>query len=175
MNATQAVLVDFVSRVREGLENLPDDLSQAQATHQIDAEANTICWLTWHIGRCIDAQLHGIIGGDQLWEQWRDRLAIDLSAERLGHGEVGYAQSPADAALVQPPIEQAVEYALACTAELADFVAGVTDQELARVIDEEWDPPVTLAIRVVSIIDDSIQHLGQAAYVKGVAQRSGVR
>jgi hypothetical protein len=47
----------------------------------------------------------------------------------------------------------------------------VTDADLDRVVDTNWDPPVTLGVRLVSVISDGLQHAGQAAYVRGVAQR----
>ena len=37
-----------------------------------------------------------------------------------------------------------------------------------RVVDRTWDPPVTLGVRLVSILDDDTQHAGQAAYVRGL-------
>jgi len=36
------------------------------------------------------------------------------------------------------------------------------------VVDELYSPPVTLGVRLVSIVDDCLQHLGQAAYVRGL-------
>jgi hypothetical protein len=36
------------------------------------------------------------------------------------------------------------------------------------VVDLNWDPPVTLAVRLVSVINDDLQHGGQAAYVRGM-------
>jgi hypothetical protein len=51
-----------------------------------------------------------------------------------------------------------------------EYVAGVTDEELARIVDENWNPPVTASGRLVSIIDDCAQHLGQAAYIRGIAR-----
>ena len=50
-----------------------------------------------------------------------------------------------------------------------EYIAGVTDAELARIVDENWEPPVTASVRLVSIIDDCAQHLGQAAYIEGIA------
>ena len=35
-----------------------------------------------------------------------------------------------------------------------EYVAGVTADELARIVDTNWDPPVTASARLVSIIDD---------------------
>ena len=37
-----------------------------------------------------------------------------------------------------------------------------------RIVDERWDPPVTLGARLVSVVNDDTQHVGQAAYVKGL-------
>jgi hypothetical protein len=36
------------------------------------------------------------------------------------------------------------------------------------VVDDSWDPPVTVSIRLVSILADDLQHAGQAAYARGV-------
>ena len=51
-----------------------------------------------------------------------------------------------------------------------EYIATITDVELARIVDENWDPPVSASVRLVSIIDDCAQHLGQAAYIRGIAQ-----
>jgi hypothetical protein len=51
------------------------------------------------------------------------------------------------------------------------YVDGITSAELDRVVDTRWDPPVTAAVRLVSVIGDTMQHLGQAAYVRGLAMR----
>ena len=48
---------------------------------------------------------------------------------------------------------------------------NVTDADLDRVVDERWDPPVTLAVRLVSVLADGLEHAGQAAYIRGVAER----
>jgi hypothetical protein len=52
-----------------------------------------------------------------------------------------------------------------------EYVASIDGDELARVVDTRWDPPVTASARLVSSIDDCAQHLGQAGYVLGIAQR----
>ena len=50
-------------------------------------------------------------------------------------------------------------------------VDGLTQADLDRVVDERWDPPVTLGVRLVSVADDDIQHAGQAAFVRGLLGR----
>ena len=51
-----------------------------------------------------------------------------------------------------------------------EYIASVTADELSRIVDKHWNPPVTASVRLVSIIDDCAQHLGQAAYVRGIAR-----
>lgn len=46
----------------------------------------------------------------------------------------------------------------------------VAAKDLERVVDEHWDPPVTLGVRLVSVLSDDLQHVGQAAYVRGLLQ-----
>jgi hypothetical protein len=47
----------------------------------------------------------------------------------------------------------------------------LVDADLDRVVDRSWDPPVTLGVRLVSVIADDLQHAGQAAFVRGILQR----
>ena len=54
------------------------------------------------------------------------------------------------------------------------YLHGVDADELARVVDASWDPPVTASVRLVSVLGDCLQHLGQASYVAGLAQRAGL-
>ena len=56
--------------------------------------------------------------------------------------------------------------AIPTTTTVLDHRIG--DGDLDRVIDENWDPPVTLGVRLVSILDDDAQHVGQAAYLRGL-------
>lgn len=51
------------------------------------------------------------------------------------------------------------------------YLRGLSAADLDRVVDENWDPPVTLGVRLVSVLDDDFQHAGQAAYVRGLILR----
>ena len=57
-------------------------------------------------------------------------------------------------------------------AATCDYVRGLTDSDLDRVVDDNWDPPVTLAVRLVSVLSDDLQHVGQAAYLLGLSKRA---
>lgn len=51
---------------------------------------------------------------------------------------------------------------------IEEALSGLGEEDLDRVVDENWDPPVTLGVRLISIADDDIQHAGQAAYLRGL-------
>ncbi|MGO4661417.1 DUF664 domain-containing protein [Terrabacter sp. 2TAF16] len=51
------------------------------------------------------------------------------------------------------------------------LVEELDDTAYARVVDDRWDPPVTVAVRLVSVLDDAVKHLGQAEYVRGLVER----
>jgi Protein of unknown function (DUF664) len=51
------------------------------------------------------------------------------------------------------------------------YVERLGEADLARIVDRSWDPPVSLGVRLVSVIADDLQHAGQAAFVRGVVER----
>ena len=46
------------------------------------------------------------------------------------------------------------------------YLRALTPQVLDDVVDTSWDPPVTRAVRLASVIDDAAQHSGQAVYTR---------
>jgi hypothetical protein len=67
--------------------------------------------------------------------------------------------------------ENLLGYLDAVTAATRSYLEGLSEDDLDRVVDENWDPPVTLAVRLVSVISDDLQHAGQAAFARGVLER----
>ena len=53
-------------------------------------------------------------------------------------------------------------------ARTMEILEGLADPEFDRIVDRNWDPPVTAAVRLVSVVNDVTQHLGQVAYVRGL-------
>ncbi|NNG18073.1 DUF664 domain-containing protein [Naumannella sp. ID2617S] len=166
------ILKDLAGRLTDTLDGVADGLDQQTAERVPAPGTNSICWLLWHSARCIDQQLHGLIGGTQLWQQWKPRLAIPLPDDRLGLAEIGYAQDPADAARVSAPVADLEAYLRECCSELVAHCATVDEPTLATIVDRDWDPPVTHGARLVSIVADVAQHLGAAAYLRGMLNAS---
>ena len=128
--------------------------------------ANSIGWLVWHLIRVQDHHVSELLDEEQIWVkgEWAARCRLEPDPHNTGYGH-----GPDDVAKVRVPADLLSGYYHAVHKLSLEYVAGVTADELARVVDTSWDPPVTASARLVSIIDDCAQHLGQAAYVRGIA------
>ncbi|HEU5483649.1 MAG TPA: DUF664 domain-containing protein [Microlunatus sp.] len=167
MEASIGILVDAFGRVREGVGELTTGLTDETAWWRPDPEANTIAWLLWHLTRVQDDHVvGGLTGSDQVWPRFRDEAALPLDPDDTGYGhdahQVGQVRVSAD--LLD-------RYHAAVHQATLSYLHAITADELARIVDDRWDPPVTAAVRLVSVIDDCAKHLGQADYVRGLADR----
>ena len=167
IDAAREVLRDSFTRLIEHADDLTDGLTDDVAYYQPTPEANTITWLIWHTARMQDAQLCDIAGIEQAWfrDGWADRFALDLPRDAHGYGH-----TPEDVAKVRAPADLLAGYYHAVHKLSLEYVASVSADELAKIVDERWTPPVTASARLVSIIDDAAQHLGQAAYIRGLVR-----
>lgn len=133
--------------------------------------ANPIGWLVWHLTRVQDSHVSELLGEDQEWVTggWAQRFGLDPDP-----GNTGYGHSPAEVGAVRPADATVlVDYYDAVAARTGSYLRGLSAGDLDEVVDRGWDPPVTLGVRLVSIADDDLEHVGQAAYVRGlVAPRS---
>ncbi len=163
------LLVDAFGRIRESVHAAVAGLTAEQLAYRVDSDANSIAWLVWHLTRIQDDHIADVAKTEQIWTsgEWVERFGLPFS--RLAHG---YGHTSADVAAVR--VESAdllTGYHDAVHEQTVRFVSGLTDADLPRVVDERWDPPVTLAVRLVSVISDGLQHAGQAAFIRGVAER----
>lgn len=165
--AARELLRDAFTRLIEHVGELTEGLTDEIAEYRPTAKANSITWLIWHSARVQDLQVADIAGVEQAWfrDGWVDRFGLDLP-----RNDTGYGHGPDEVAKVRLPIDHLVGYYHAVHLLAIEYVEGVTADELARIVDTNWDPPVTASARLVSIIDDCAQHLGQAAYLRGIAQ-----
>ncbi|MFE5285213.1 DinB family protein [Nocardia sp. NPDC056611] len=163
------LLVDAFGRIKENVHGTVADLTQAELGIQPDGDANSIAWLIWHLTRVQDDHIADVAGTEQLWTAggWSTRFNLPFDATATG-----YAHNPTDvAALADVPADLLLAYYDAVHAATITYVSTLTDADLPRIVDTRWDPPVTLGVRLVSVIDDDIQHAGQAAYIRGMLLR----
>jgi uncharacterized damage-inducible protein DinB len=163
------LLTDAFDRVRETVHEVVEGLSAGQLAARLDADANSIAWLCWHLARVQDDHVAGAFGVAQVWPEFMDRFGLPF-----GPAEIGYGQDSHEVAEVRVTSgELLTEYYDAVYAQTVRLVSAVTDADLPRVVDERWDPPVTLGVRLVSVISDCLQHAGQAAFIRGILLRQG--
>lgn len=170
IDALRALVGDAFGRVEELVDGITDGLSPELATYRPDPEANSIAWLIWHATRVLDDHVADLAGVDQVWPQWRDRFGLPFDDFATGYG-----QSAQEVGQVRVSGELLAGYHHDVQQLTRDYVGKLDGAELDRVVDTNWDPPVTASVRLVSVIGDITQHLGQAAYVKGLAERAGVK
>jgi hypothetical protein len=166
--ALRALLVDSFTRIREQVSDLTDGLDESSATFRPDAEANSIAWLLWHLTRIEDDHVAHLAGEGQIWPTWRERFGLPFSEE-----DTGYGHSANDVAQVRVSADLLDGYQADVHQAVLRYLETVDSEEVDRVVDTRWDPPVTAGVRLVSVLGDAYQHLGQAAYVRGMAERAG--
>jgi uncharacterized damage-inducible protein DinB len=168
--ASSDVLVDAFERVRDAVHPAVNDLTAEQLMFRPYGASNSIAWLVWHLTRIQDDHVAGLHGKEQAWTEggWFDRFALPF-----GPADTGYGHGPDDVALVTADATLLLGYFEAVHDKTVAYLRTLSNTDLERVIEPSWDPPVTVGIRLVSVIADDLQHVGQAAYARGVIQRLG--
>jgi hypothetical protein len=163
------LLADGLTRVRQGVERVLDGIGDA-LTWQPDPGANTVAWLLWHLTRIQDDHVAEAAGVEQQWTAggWQHRFGLPLDVR-----DTGYGHSPGQVRAVRVGPDLLLDYHRAVSERSVGWVRSLSSEDLDRVVDENWNPPVTLGVRLVSVLSDDLQHLGQAAYLRGLAERAG--
>jgi hypothetical protein len=166
------LLLDAFGRVSEATHGAVEGASPAVLVYRPDPAANSICWLVWHLTRIQDDHIAGVAGTDQQWTAggWAERFGLPFPPSATGYGHT----SDEVAAVRVESGDLLLQYYDAVHAQTMRYVGGLRPGDLDRIVDERWDPPVSLGVRLVSVVDDDLEHAGQAAYVRGLAERHGV-
>jgi uncharacterized damage-inducible protein DinB len=166
---TAELLLDAFGRVRETFHEAVAGLSADELAVRLDEDANSIGWLAWHLTRVQDDHVADAAGIEQVWtaQDWHRRFALSFPVDAIGYGH----SSKDVAALRVDSAALLTDYHDAVHAQTIAYVAGLTDADLDRVVDDNWDPAVTLGVRLISVVSDDLQHIGQAAFVRGVLRR----
>ncbi|MDO5661488.1 MAG: DinB family protein [Brachybacterium sp.] len=162
------ILTDAANRPREAADALRGTLTAEQANAHPLGHPNSIAWLLWHSGREIDVQLAALSGGAEVWSAggWAKRTGLGAAGAHIGYG---HSEDEARAIRVEDPA-LLLDYLEETLTALLEYLHRLDAGSLGEVVDDQWDPPVTRGARLVSIIDDAVQHLAQARYVAGMPQ-----
>jgi uncharacterized damage-inducible protein DinB len=158
------IIVDAFERIKQSVHRTVENLSVEQLTHRPSSSANSIDWLVWHLTRIQDDHIASAADTDQVWESgWYEKFDLDFDKAETGYGhssdEVGSVKADADLLL---------GYYDAVHETTLKYLKSLKTDDYKRIVDANWNPPVTLAVRLISVISDDLQHAGQAAYAKGL-------
>jgi Protein of unknown function (DUF664) len=159
------LLADAFDRIRGVVGRALEGLTDEQLAAQVGPAANPVGWLVWHLTRIQDDHVCDVAGIEQAWtaQGWYARFGLPFPP-----GDHGYGHSTEQVRQLRVPGELLRGYHDAVHARTVEYVKTLRDPDFDRVVDTSWDPPVTLGVRLVSVISDDLQHAGQAAYVKGL-------
>ena len=163
---TAPLLLELYGRIPPLAAGAVEGLDRDQLCRAPEPGANTIGWLVWHLARVQDHHVSELLETEQIWAggDWARRCGLQPDPSNTGYGH-----SAEEVRAVQPESPDVLlAYLDAVDARTKTMLESLAPGDLDRVVDKRWDPPVTLGVRLVSIADDSLQHVGQAAYVRGL-------
>lgn len=166
---TAELLADGFGRVRESVHGAVEGLTPGELATEVEPGTNTVAWLVWHLTRVQDDHIADVADREQVWtaQDWHGRFGLPFGPAATGYGH--NAEQVAQVRVADPAL--LTGYYDAVHAATLDWISGLTEADLDRVVDKRWDPPVTLGVRLVSVINDDVQHAGQAALLRGILLR----
>ena len=157
------LLVDAFGRIEELYADLVT-VDPSLLHERPSGVGNSIGWLLWHTARVQDDHVAGVAGTAQAWHDgWAERFALPVDDRDIGYG---HTSEQVSAVRVEPDL--LAGYHADVQRLSLSYLSSVSPEELDRIVDRRWDPPVTAGVRLVSVVGDCLQHLGQAAYVRGL-------
>lgn len=170
MTTATEILMDAFGRVHDLLPQLLGDLDARALLWRPDADANSMGWLAWHLLRVQDDHMAGVGEIEQVYTRDGFAAMFDLPWD---DSAIGYGQTSEEVGRfsVEGP-DLLIDYANAVHAQTEAVLGALSNEDYARIVDRNWNPPVTAAARIVSVVGDITQHAGQIGYVKGLYARS---
>jgi len=166
------LLKDGYDRVPKLVEHVLNGLKPDDLTWQPKEDSNSIGWLVWHLTRQQDAQIAALMGDEQLWtlDNWYKKFKRDSDPK-----DIGFGHTPEQvAAFKSPDIQTLIDYLKAVVNRTKQYIETLSGDDLDRELNEPWFQPLpTVGVRLISILDDSLLHAGQAAYVRGLKYGKG--
>jgi len=169
----QQFILDLFLRIAHDVEQVVECLNEEELHHQPDPKGNSIGWLVWHLTRSHDRNISELADQEQLWitEGWY---------AQFGHppdpAETGFGHSKDDASAFKAPDGRMLPaYNRSVVKQIRQYILDtLSEMELDR---EVYSPTFrntwTVRRRLLGILSEGLQHVGQAAYVRGLLKGHG--
>jgi hypothetical protein len=159
------VLIDAFGRVKEEVHGAVAGLNTDDLAFRPSDSTNSIAWLIWHLTRIQGAHLASAMNAEQVWTRdgWARKFKLPID-----DSDTGYGHSSSDVASVRASAKLLLGYHDAVHEQSIAYIQKLAPEDYDAIVDKRWSPPVTMAVRLISVISDDLQHTGQAAYVRGM-------
>lgn len=168
----QDLLSNGFEQAHSLLKNVLQGLNPEDLDWQPKPDCNSIGWLTWHLVRQQDAAISYIMKEKQVWITggWHEKF--NRIADPLDYGT---GQTPEQVtAFKSPDVETIIGYSRTVKERTKVYMRTLTATDLDRVFKiPGFEPPPTVGSWLMSVMLDSMQHAGQAAYVRGLRKGIG--
>ena len=169
----QQLIMNLFLRISQELENVLEGLTVDDLNQQPAPDCNSIGWLAWHLTRSHDRNVTELALEEQVWikDKWYVKFgrAPDAAETGVGHTAEDIA------AFKSPEGRVLLEYHRAVLERIENYLSStLSESELER---ESHSPTLhttfPVSRRLVGVISEGFQHVGQAAYVRGLLEGKG--
>ena len=149
-----------------------DGLNEDDLNWQPKPDCNSIGWLAWHLTRWHDVMVSNLMEEEQLWikEGWYEKFGREADERDSGMGD----KAEDLAKFTSPGGKTLLGYQEAVLERSKCFFPKLSQQDLDKVFEgTPFKPPPTWGMMLMGTLSDSLQHAGQAAYVRGLREGMG--
>jgi hypothetical protein len=169
----QQFIAAIYARISQELERVLDGLTKDDLNQIPGPDCNSIGWLVWHLTRSQDRAIADLTGEDQFWvkDGWHARFGRPPDP-----ADTGFGHSSEDIAAFKSPGSKTLwEYHLTVFEPAKRYIVDrLSETDLEREVERPTFSTVSPVHAIlVGVLNDSLQHLGQAAYLRGMLKGKG--
>jgi len=164
------ILLDAFTRVYESLHRTLADLTEEELTKEPHPP---IGWLAWRLTRVMDSNVSRLAGQEELWigDGWATHFGMPPKPGDFGRS-VTHTREQVRA--FRASAELLLAYHDATYGRMKSYLETSTAEDLARELDEpKYQPLPTVAVRLVSVLENAMTNQGQIGYLKAYHRLGG--
>ena len=163
------ILLDAFTRVNESLHRTLGDITAAELAQEPHP---SIGWLAWRISRVMDANVARLSRREQLWiSEWAARFGMPAEAEDYGRSA---RHTREQVRAFRASAQQLLGYHDTAFERMKSYLTSASAEDLARELDEpRYDPRPTVAVRLISVLENAMTNEGQISYLKAYHRLGG--